>query len=409
LPFPTFSTITLAGVPIWRALVFLLAVSPLAYYLVAIIATMRFFRRERRKRVGAYTPPISVLKPVRGVDFASYENFKSFCLQDYPEYEILFSVNEQSDKAVPLVRRLIEEFPERSIRFFSGAPPLGSNRKVSNLALLAQEAKYELLVQSDGDVRVGSGYLREIAAPFERAETGVVSCLYRGVTQDSLWAQVEALGAATDFSASVLVADWKEGVTFALGASVATTKSWLAKIGGYAALANVLADDYEIGNRVAKTGGRAIISREVVSTMYPSAKFREFWEHQSRWARTVRLCRPVSFLGLLFTQGLPWAVIGAITSGSLKGATLFLAAYLTLRLMQSWVIGVWGLRDETARKKWWLVPFRDALHFALWLGSLFSNRVVWGGTEFRLAANGEMVAVTSAGAKKGKESELQAG
>src|SRR4030095_1696277 len=131
-----------------------LAVAPLAYYLVAIIATMRFFRRERRKRVGPSAPPISVLKPVRGVDFASYENFKSFCLQDYPEYEILFCVNEQSDKAVPLVRRLIEEFPGRNIRFFSGAPPLGSNRKVSNLALLAQEAKYELLVQSDGDVRV---------------------------------------------------------------------------------------------------------------------------------------------------------------------------------------------------------------------------------------------------------------
>ena len=408
MPFPTFSTITIAGLPIWRALIFLLAVAPLAYYCVAVIATIRFFTRERKKRLGTYTPPISVLKPVRGVDFASYENLKSFCLQDYPEYEILFCVNDLSDEAVPLVHRLTEEFPQRSIRLLSEAPQLGSNRKVSNLALLAREAKYELLVQSDGDVRAEPGYLREMAAPFERIGTGVVSCLYCGITQNDLWAAVEALGVATDFSAGVLVADWKEGVTFALGASVATTKSWLAKIGGYEAIANVLADDYEIGNRVAKAGGQVRISREIVQTMYPAATFRQFWQHQSRWARTVRLCRPASYWGLLFVHGLPWAMVGGLASGSFKTAFYFLGAYLALRLIQAWTSGVWGLRDETARKKLWLLPLRDAIHFAVWLSSLFSNRVTWGGTEFRLKANGEMVAAGAA-AKKREANEFQAG
>jgi len=409
LPFPTFSTITIASLPIWRALIFLLALAPLAYYLVAAIATVRFFARERKKRQGAHKPPISVLKPVRGVDFASYENFKSFCLQDYPEYEVLFCVNDLSDEAVPLIRRLTEEFPHRGIRLLSGAPQFGSNRKVSNLALLVREAKYELLVQSDGDVRAGPEYLREMAAPFERKETGVVSCLYRGITQNNLWANVEALGVATDFSAGVLVADWKEGATFALGASVATTRSWLARIGGYEALANVLADDYEIGNRVAKAGGQVLISREIVETMYPAVTFRQFWQHQSRWARTVRLCRPTSYFGLLFTHGLPWALIGGLASGSLTGLTFFPGAYLVLRIMQAWTTGIWGLHDETARKKWWLLPLRDAIHFAVWLSSLFSSRVTWGGTEFRLKANGEMVAVASPAAKKGEASELQAG
>lgn len=395
--------------PIWRVAVMVAACAPLAYYAVAIVATVRFFRRERRRKDGGFLPPASLLKPVRGVDFASEENFKSFCRQDYPsEYEMLFCVNDLNDPAVPLIRQLIQEFPEKNIRLLSNAPQLGANRKVSNLALLAREARYELLVQSDGDVRVGPSYLREMLAPFERAETGVVSCLYRGVAQKNIWAEIEALGVATDFSAGVMVADWKEGVTFALGASVATTKTWLGKIGGYEALAKVLADDYEIGNRIARAGGRVMISREVVETMYPAVSFRGFWDHQVRWARTVRLCRPASYVGLLVTHGLPWALLGGMASGSASGLAAFLAAYLVLRLFLVWTVGDWGLRDETTRKRWWLLPLRDAIHFAVWLGSFFSNRVAWGDTEFRLKPNGEMVAVGSAGAEKSEESQ-QAG
>ena len=394
---------------IWRLAVMVAACAPLAYYIVATIAAVRFFAREQRKNVSAYLPSVSVLKPVRGVDFASDGNFRSFCSQDYPEYEILFCVNDLADAAVPLIRQLIDEFPERNIRLFSNAQQLGSNRKVSNLVLLAREAKHELLVQSDGDIRVGPNFLREMAAPFERPETGVQSCLYRGVTQRNLWAETEALGVATDFSAGVMVADWKEEVTFALGASVATTKTWLAKIGGYESLASVLADDYEIGNRVARAGGRVTISREVVETIYPATTFHGFWEHQVRWARTVRLCRPASYVGLLVTHGLPWAILGGIASGSLSGTISFLAAYVVLRLLVAWTVGVWGLRDETTRKRLWLLPLRDAIHFAVWLGSFFSNRVAWGGMEFRLTANGEMVAIGPVAAKKGKERGLQAG
>jgi ceramide glucosyltransferase len=392
-----------------RDAILLIACLPLAYYVVATLAAVRFFSSERKKTLGSYTPPVSILKPVRGVDFASYENFKSFCLQDYPEYEILFCVNDLDDAAVPLIRRLAEEFPQRSIRLLSKTTQIGSNRKVNNLVLLAREAKYELLVQSDGDVRVGANYLRELAAPFERAETGVVSCFYRGVTQKNIWAEIEALGAATDFFGGVLVADWMEGVTFALGASVATTKTWLGKIGGYEALANVLADDYEIGNRLAKAGGRVMLSGEVVETMYSAATFGEFWEHQVRWARTVRLCRPASYLGLFFTHGLPLTILGAIVSRSASGALLFIAAYAALRLAMAGTVGVWGLRDEMARRKWWLLPVRDLLQFAVWVGSFFSDRIVWGDAEFALNANGEMVAVGSANSKKRPKRPLRTG
>jgi ceramide glucosyltransferase len=392
----------------WRELALLVAAIPFFYYAFATLAAARFFSRERAKKLGRYTPPVSIVKPVRGADFASYENFKSFCLQDYPEYEILFCVNDLEDAAVPLIRDLAKEFPARGIRLLSNAPQIGSNRKVNNLALLAREARYELLMQSDGDVRVESNYLRELAAPFERGETGVVSCLYRGVTQRNLWAEIEALGAATDFSAGVLVADWMEGVTFALGASVTTTKTWLARIGGYEALANVLADDYEIGNRIAKAGGRVMVSREVVETMYPALTFGKFWEHQTRWAQTVRLCRPGSYLGLVFTHGLPLAILGALVMNSAAGVVAYVGAYLVMRLALAWTVGVWGLRDDATRRKWWLVPLRDAIQFAVWLGSFFSNRITWGESQFRLTSSGEMIPL-DADERKGARKPLQAG
>jgi len=379
-----------------RMLLVIVACVPLAYYVAATWAALRFFRRERANNPGTFTPPISILKPVRGADFASHENFRSFCQQDYSEYEILFCVNDLQDPAVPLIRRLIEEYPERKIQLLSNAPQLGSNRKINNLALLAREAKYEVLVQSDGDVRVGPSYLREMAGPFAQSETAVVSCFYRGVAQRNLWAEIEALGAATDFSAGVAMADWMEGVKFALGASVATSKTWLAKIGGYESLVNVLADDYEIGNRAANAGGRVMVSREVVETMYPAESFARFWEHQMRWARTVRVCRPASYVGLLATYGLPWAVVGAFSANSRRGAAAFFAAYLVLRLVLAWTVGVWGLRDETTSKKLWLVPFRDAIYFAVWVASFFSNTIEWGGTEFQLSKNGEMRGVGAA-------------
>ena len=259
------------------------------------IAALRFFTRERARKLPDFTPPVSILKPVHGVDFATYENFASFCTQDYPAYEILFCVNELSDPAIAVIQEIMADFPDRPIRILSGAAQLGSNRKINNLVLLAREARHEILVQSDGDVRVSPNYLREVVALFRDSAVGVVSCLYRGVAQENLWAQLEAVGAASDFMAGAIVANGKEGVTFALGASVTTTKTWLARIGGYEVLANLLADDYEIGNRVRKVGGKVLLSRETVSTMYPAQTPRSFWEHQVRWSRTVRLVRPASF------------------------------------------------------------------------------------------------------------------
>jgi len=377
----------------WRDAVLLLAAAPLAYYVAATFAAWRFFRRERKRKLRNYTPGVSLLKPVRGTDFATYENYASFCHQDYPDYEILFAVNDAADAAVPLIHRLIAEFPNRPIRLLVGAENLGANRKVNKLARLSGEAQYEILVLTDGDVRVGPNYLREVVAPFVEESTGAVTSFYRGIAEANLGADIEAVGASSDFFAGVLMAELTEGINFALGASIVTTKRWLAKIGGFESIAGMLADDYELGLRIAQAGGRVILSRESVWTTYPAQTAKTFWEHQLRWARTVRLCRPLSYFGLIFTLGLPWVVLAALVAPTRWIAAAYLLAYLVLRHIMAWTVGVWGVGDEVLRKKLWLVPLRDAIYAAVWVAGFASSRITWGGQDYTMH-KGQMVPVT---------------
>ncbi len=377
----------------WRVAVLLVGAAPLAYYVTAILAALRFFGRERRRVLPYYTPPVSLLKPVRGVDFGSYENFSSFCHQDYPDYEILFAVNEESDPAVPLIRRLEAEFAARRIRLLVGAEQVGANRKVNKQIRLMREAQHEILVLTDGDVRVGPHYLREVVAPFADGKVGAVTSFYRGIAERSIGAEMEAIGASSDFFAGVVVAEWKEGMTFALGASIVTTKSWVRKIGGFAAIANQHSDDYEVGHRIAKAGGEVLLSREAVWTMYPAQGLRGFWEHQLRWARTVRLCRPWSYLGMIFTHGLPWCLLAAFVAATARWTLLavaYLVAYVVLRIVMAWTVGVWGVGDDLLRRRLWLIPIRDAIYFFVWLASFASKKITWGGEEYTME-KGQMV------------------
>jgi ceramide glucosyltransferase len=388
--------------------IFLLSAAcvPLAYYCLATVVAVRFFRRRQTPRDPAFLPPVSILKPVRGVDFGSYENFASFCRQDYPDYEILFAVNDAADAAVELIHRVIAEFPARRIRLLIGAERRGANGKINKLCRLVREARHEILVISDGDVRVGPNYLREVVSPFAEANTGVVTCFYRGVAEPNLGAELEAIGAASDFFAGVLMAECLEGMSFALGATMATTKAWAGRIGSFEALADAHSDDYELGHRVALAGGKVVLLREAVWTMYPAQTAKSFFDHQVRWARTVRLCRPWSYAGLLFTQGLPWAVLAAFLAPSKWIAATFLLAYLVFRLTVAWVVGVWGVRDDVVRRRIWLVPLRDAFHFFIWLASFASRRITWAGAEFEI--QGEQMAAVNAAKTPGAARTPQA-
>jgi len=388
----------------WCYAVLVLAAAPLVYYALATLVALRFFKRERARVLPDFTPSVSILKPVRGVDFGSYENFASFCRQEYPDYEILFAVNDDSDPAVAVINRIIAEFPEQRIRLLVGAEHLGANRKVNKLARLAGEAQNEVLVLTDGDVRVGPNFLREVVAPLADKKVGAVTSFYRGIAEKNPGAELEAVGASSDFFAGVLMAGWTEGISFALGASIATTKKWLGKMGGFEAIADTLADDYELGHRITKAGGEVVLSREAVWTMYPAQTLRSFWDHQVRWARTVRLCRPLSYVGLLLTQGFPWSLLAALVAPTKRIAAFYLLAYLILRFAMAWTVGIWGVRDEFLRRKIWLVPLRDAIHFVVWLASFGSNRIRWGNVEYAIR-KGRMVPVAGGGSAEAKPAE----
>lgn len=357
------------------------AVLPFVYFLLAIYCAWRFFRKPCLAASG-FTPPVSILKPVRGLDREAYENFASFCRQDYPEYEILFCVANADDPAIPTIQKLICDFPHLPIRLLMGFENLGVNSKVNKLGRLTQEARYDLLVISDSDIRVGPNYLRSVVSPFRDARVGAVTSLYVGLAERRLWPEMEAINLAADFFPGVLVAEHLEGVKFALGATMAIPRQRLAEIGGWESLANSAADDFELGRRIATRGYRVELVHGEVKTVCASDTARRFLTHHMRWAVVIRHSRPWGYLGLLLTQGLPWSIAAAAVAPSQALAAGYLVAYLLLRPAMAFTVGVWGLNDHLVRQRWWLLPFRDALGFSIWLASFFSNRVLWRGVEY---------------------------
>ena len=365
-----------------RAALLLVALAPFGYYIVAIIAARRFFSTRANPPSGDFAPPISILKPIYGLDRETYENYASFCRQDYPECEILFCVSDDRDPAIPIIQKIIADFPERPIRLLVGSEPLGASDKVNKLCRMLREARHEIVIVTDSDVRVEPGFLRAIAGAFRDPQLGGVTCLYRGLTDGSFAATLEAIGNSTDFAAGVLV-NWLGGkIDFMLGAIMATTKKNLAEIDGFEALADYFCDDFELGNRIAKKGRRIELSTFPVSIVYPRESLGEAFRHQVRWNLSIRYSRPAGHLGLIFTQGLPWTILASLLAPSTTVALAYIAAYVVLRSEMARNVGVWGMQDRALRAKFTLLPVRDAFAFLVWLASFFPQRIRWRGREF---------------------------
>ena len=369
-----------------RNVILVLAFGPLIYYAMTLWTAVLYFRRKKLETPArsSYAPPVSILKPVRGLDCEAYENFASFCRLDYPEYEILFCVNEGDDPAVPVIEKLQQDFPNRRIRLLVGAPGIGASSKVNKLCRLVDEASHELLAISDSDVRVETNYLRDVAAPFADPKVGAVTVFFRSLIPGSFGATLDAAGSAVEFAASALLAQKLEGVRFTLGATMATTKERLTEIGGFRALANRYVDDFELGNRIAARGYRVELAATPVWMVYPRETLSEFLRHELRWTIGLRNVRPVGHAAMVFTFGLPWTILAAGVAPSAMLAALYIFCYLVLRSAVYLTLGVWGLRDSVVRRAWWLAPLRDAASFAVWVASFFSDRICWRGLEFRV-------------------------
>ena len=378
---------------LFRWVILATAALPIVYYAAATYCAWDFFRR-RFQSSADFTPPVSILKPLKGLEHGAYENLASFCRQDYPEYEILFAVDDELDPVLPVIQKVIQDFPSVPIRLVVGLAINAPNNKVAKLCRVSPEARHELLVMSDGDIRVRPDYLRRVVSPFRDPSVGAVTCLYRGMTDPNVWSQLEALNLSTDWLASTLVARKFGLVNFALGATIAVTRTRLNEIGGFTALADCAADDYELGRRIAARGYRVELVPCPIQTHCASGTARQFFLHQLRWGVVIRQCQPWGYVGQLFTKGLPWSIAAAMVAPSRLAALACLGIPLAARLALAFSFGAYGLKDELVCRRWWLIPLRDALEFFIWVLALFSNRVSWRDSKF-FVRRGRLIPVAS--------------
>ena len=353
----------------------------IGYYLACLWAA-RNYRRSAHAAETQFLPPVSILKPLKGKDPEIYESFRSHCLQSYPKYELIFGVSDPQDPAVEAVEQLRREFPKHSIQLIVCAENLGTNAKVSNLVQMARAASYDHFIVSDSDIRVSPDYLQRVMGPFANSKVGVVTCLYRGVAGPTLGSKLEALGISTDFLAGVLVARVLEGVRFALGSTMAFRRDDVQAIGGFESIVDYLADDYELGNRIAALGREVVISEEIVDTFLPTYSFGQFIDHQLRWSRGVRAARPGGYLGLLFTFGWQWALLAVLVSRGASWSWGLLALAAPLRGLVACSVGWRVLKDRQLLRQFPMLPLRDLIAPLVWMASFASNTVTWRGDRF---------------------------
>jgi ceramide glucosyltransferase len=376
-----------------------LTVAGMGYFLAALIAA-RVFLAARRAPLADFAPGVSVLKSLKGLDPGMMDAFRSHCRQSYAgEFELLFGVSSLSDPAAAAVEQLKAEFPQQSIRLIECPQRLGTNGKVSTLVQLAAHAHHPFLLINDSDITVSPRYLERVMACFASApklggtapqEVGLVTALYRGRAHDTLPSRLEALGIATDFQAGVLLSKWIEGgLHYGLGSTLAVRREALDRIGGLEVLVDHLADDYELGVRVAAAGYRVALSAEVVETAIPAYGWRAFIDHQLRWTRTVRDARPWGYVGLIFTYGMGWALVNVIVSDSSPMSLNLLGVSFLLRLGLAVTVGSGVLADPQVMPSLWLLPLRDLVATGIWIAGFVGNTIVWRGERFALK-NGKL-------------------
>jgi ceramide glucosyltransferase len=362
-----------------------LAAAGLAYYCLGLFGMFSFLRDCRRQRhASGFAPPVSILKPLRGTDPEMYESFRSYCLQDYGEYQIIFGVSDANDPAVALVEKLTSEFPERKIQLMVCPEILGTNVKVSNLLQMARVARYDHLLVSDSDIRVPADYLRRVLAPFSDTNVGMVTCLYRGVASHTLGSRLESIGTSTDFCPAVLAARQLQGIRFGLGSTLAFTRKALDAAGGFEPLLDYLADDYELGARIAQAGFEVRVSEVVVDHFLPGYTMREFLDHQLRWARAIRDSRRLGYAGLIVTFPLVWAAFAVLFSAGASWSWILLAATVLMRVAVALTAGKTILQDPQLKRDFWLIPLRDVFALAIWVASFVGHKILWRGIEFEL-------------------------
>ena len=363
-----------------------LAATPFIYYLLALFSTWRFFWRaqDRLSPDSGFTPAVSNLKPLRGLDPEAYENLASYCRQDYPEYELIFCVGDECDPSVPVLEKLKRDFPERQIRILYGSGRNAINDKVGKLVRMVNEARHEVLVLNDSDVRVEPNYLRTVVAPLRDSKVGGVTCLYVSAEDKTFTQYLQSIGMMCDFFPGIFVARQLDGIKFAFGQTIVTTRSRLKAFGGYEAIENRPADDLLVGRFIAQQGYRVELLPYAVKTVPDYDSFKGLFVKRLRWLTVMRHMRPWGHLGLTFTQGLPWCVAALLMHPSDGIGVAYFGAYLLLRSGLTWLVGVWGLKQRALWRAMPLVLVWDATAFVIWLLTFGRRRIRWRSVDYRI-------------------------
>jgi ceramide glucosyltransferase len=364
---------------------------------MALIASWQFRRSARlsnRAMTDAILPPVSLLKPVHGLEDRLAENIESFFLQDYPQYEIIFAADTEDDAALLVVREICGRYPHIPSRVLISGDLPWPNPVAYGFHRMSEIAAYDILVTSDSDVEVSPQYLRDVVPPLLDQKTGMVTCLYRGKNAGGFWSALSAIGMSVEMTAGVLVANMLEGMKFGLGPTIAVRKDSVASIGGYKTLGDYYANDFMIGNLIDKAGFRVVLSDHIIDHVVPPMSFSSMWRNQLRWAKSTRYSRPKGHLGSGLIFALPFGILGLITALMLGHPLLalgLLGAALLNRVVEGWVIG-WGIvRDREALRAPWLYPLRDLLGFVVWCASYLGTRSAWGDRNYKLLADGRIV------------------
>jgi ceramide glucosyltransferase len=365
------------------SLLLVLVAGSLVYCILVVIAARGY--RRGTGRLPVHTPPLSVLKPLHGTDHGLEENLRTFFTQNYANYELLFAVRNSDDPAIPLVRQLQQQHPRIPARLFIVGEPPYANAKVWSLERMTAEATYDILVMSDSDIRATPEMLSVVAAEFADPKVGVTTCPYRAVPGRSFWSTLEAIGMNTEFLAGVLVARMLEGMKFALGPTCSARKKVIEQVGGWRYLSEFLAEDFMLGNVAAEKGWTVLLSAYVIEHHIGGASFSENARHRIRWYRSTRRSRPAGYVGQLFTNPLPLALV-AVACWPPWWPVLPLTA--VFRSVAAYATAGPILHDPLTFRRWYLVPVQDLLSFAFWIAGFFGNTIAWGGRSYHLLADG---------------------
>ena len=385
----------IAELLLWFAIAGL--VSCTGFLVLLAVARLRFRRRQRR--AGASTavfPPVSLLKPLCGLEPGLEANLASFFAQDYPDFEIIFGARNSEDPALQVVGAVRKRYPQVAVKMVLSGEPDRPNAKVCSLQKMYAQVSHDYLVISDSDVQVAPNYLREVIAPLLDQKVGLVTCLYRGVPTGGAWSRLEALGMSIEMTAGVVVADLLEGMRFALGPTMATRRDVLQAVGGFEVLADYCADDYLLGHKVYKSGRQVVLSEHVIDHVVFNRSFKPSILHQLRWMKSTRFSRPKGHIGTVLTFAMPFGLLAA-GAGAAAGRPVLGLALLGWALLNRLLMAVtagWGVvRDRRSLRDCWLYPVRDLMGFFFWVGSFFGRRIVWRGNRYRLEYGGRMTPI----------------